>query len=53
MTSGAAPAGKILHADPHARVAAAGFPSVDWYVDRRVAPFDDAFSAEIIAIRRA
>ncbi|HEM7852033.1 class I SAM-dependent methyltransferase [Burkholderia multivorans] len=34
------------------RVAAAGFSAVDWYGDWQGAPFDDATSAEIIAICR-
>ncbi|VWC53697.1 class I SAM-dependent methyltransferase [Burkholderia lata] len=36
-----------------ARVIAAGFSSADWYGDWQHAPFDDATSAEIIAICRA
>ncbi|WP_321819273.1 MULTISPECIES: class I SAM-dependent methyltransferase [unclassified Burkholderia] len=43
----------IAQADLQARVAAAGFSSADWCGDWNGAPFDDAASAEIIAICRA
>lgn len=40
----------IAQRDLQARVAAAGFSSTDWYGDWQCAPFDDAASAEIIAV---
>jgi len=43
----------ITQADLQARIAAAGFSTTDWYGDWHRAPFDDAASAEIIAICRA
>lgn len=43
----------IAQSELHARIAAAGFSSADWYGDWQRAPFDAATSAEIIAICRA
>ncbi|RKU03337.1 class I SAM-dependent methyltransferase [Burkholderia sp. Nafp2/4-1b] len=43
----------IAQPDLQARVAAVGFSSADWCGDWQGAPFDDAASAEIIAICRA
>lgn len=43
----------IAQRDLQARVAVAGFPSTDWYGDWQRAPFDDATSAEIIAVCHA
>ncbi|KML59808.1 SAM-dependent methyltransferase [Burkholderia cepacia] len=43
----------IAQSELRARVAAAGFSSADWYGDWLRAPFDDATSAEIIAICHA
>ncbi|WP_175876974.1 class I SAM-dependent methyltransferase [Burkholderia sp. BCC0097] len=43
----------IAHAELQARVTAAGFVPADWYGDWERAPFDEATSAEIIAICRA
>ncbi|RQS24411.1 bifunctional 2-polyprenyl-6-hydroxyphenol methylase/3-demethylubiquinol 3-O-methyltransferase UbiG [Burkholderia sp. Bp8998] len=43
----------IAQHDLQVQVAAAGFSSVDWCGDWQGAPFDDAASAEIIAICRA
>ena len=43
----------IAQPDLQARVIAAGFSSADWRGDWQHAPFDDATSAEIIAICRA
>ncbi|MGU3779981.1 class I SAM-dependent methyltransferase [Burkholderia metallica] len=43
----------IAQSELRARVSAAGFSSADWYGDWQHAPFDDATSAEIIAICRA
>lgn len=43
----------IAQPDLRARVAAAGFTSADWCGDWHGAPFDDAASAEIIAICHA
>ncbi|OXI83546.1 SAM-dependent methyltransferase [Burkholderia sp. AU31652] len=43
----------IAQPDLQARVIAAGFSSADWCGDWQHAPFDDATSAEIIAICRA
>ncbi|HEF5872921.1 TPA: class I SAM-dependent methyltransferase [Burkholderia cenocepacia] len=43
----------IAQRDLQARVAVAGFSSTDWYGDWQRAPFDDATSAEIIAVCHA
>ncbi|NTX26477.1 class I SAM-dependent methyltransferase [Burkholderia pyrrocinia] len=43
----------VAQPELQARVAAAGFSSADWCGDWQRAPFDDATSAEIIAICRA
>ena len=43
----------IAQPDLQERVIAAGFSSVNWHGDWQHAPFDDATSAEIIAICRA
>ncbi|WP_321802470.1 class I SAM-dependent methyltransferase [Burkholderia sp. BCC1993] len=43
----------IAQRDLQARVVAAGFSSADWYGDWQRAPFDDAASAEIIAVCHA
>ncbi|MCA3777723.1 MAG: class I SAM-dependent methyltransferase [Burkholderia sp.] len=43
----------IAQPELQVRVAAAGFASADWYGDWQHAPFDEATSAEIIAICRA
>ncbi|WP_334032151.1 class I SAM-dependent methyltransferase [Burkholderia orbicola] len=43
----------IAQRDLQARVAVAGFSSTDWYGDWQRAPFNDATSAEIIAVCHA